>query len=187
MSINRWLVSAALLMSAAIPTSALADSTIVTGNVAQSCSISSPSTVINFGSLSNQGGISIGTPSISINYYCNVPYDLSYTSANGRLINTDVHNGAIGPETGPNANKYDSGGGNFSPTFFAALDYVIGNPLGQTALMSAGAPFVAAANLPPKSGSDLLYFTPHQLLPGQYLTAGHYQDTFTISITPRAL
>jgi spore coat protein U-like protein len=174
------LAAAALCMLApAAPASAVD----VGGQVASTCTATPSTNTIDFGSLTNQGGATLQTATIAL--FCNSKFTLSYTSAHGRLVNTDVtDSNLIGPETGDGANSY-----NGSSQFFAALDYQIDPPHGITTVdISAGTPVQDPAGESDPLAVDFPFnFNTIPLPSGEYLTAGHYSDTLTISLTPTGL
>ena len=171
---------AAAALGLAAPASA--ETINVNGYVNQVCALTPGTTNVNFGNLGTQG---VENP-ISINYnlYCNVNFDSTFVSTNGRLLNTSVVSGSIGPETGGGAHSY-----NGSSTFFAALDYTITPSFGGTTHSSsfnAGVSQNLGPN-PPTTLSVSLEFDTDELTGGQQLTAGSYSDTITIGITPTGL
>jgi len=169
------LIAASALAAFAMAAPASADSVSVGGTVPEQCSISG-ATLIDFGVLANDG--TAPTQNNAYTAYCNVQFVFSFGSLNGRLINTSVIDGTIGDETGP-------GNYNDSDDFYAALDYTVGGLL-STAVMPAGVTIEVPDVQEPVATSVSLPFATIPLSSG-YLTAGTYQDTFTITLTAQGL
>ncbi|MCR6644422.1 MAG: hypothetical protein NVV62_07850 [Terricaulis sp.] len=174
---RKLLALAAATAALGLAAPASAETINLSGSVNQICALTPGTTNVNFGNLGTQG---VENP-ISINYnlYCNVNFDSTFTSTNGRLLNTSVISGAVGPDHSYNG----------SSTFFAALDYVItpsfGAPVSSTTF-TAGQ-IVDLGSNPPTTLSVALEFDTVELTGGQQLTAGSYSDTITIGITPTGL
>ncbi|HRE43866.1 MAG TPA: hypothetical protein PKY87_07825 [Terricaulis sp.] len=179
---RKLLALAAATAALGLAAPASAETINLSGSVSQVCALTPGTTNVNFGNLGAQG---VENP-ISINYnlYCNVNFDSTFSSANGRLLNTNAPIALVGPETGAGAHAYDG-----STTFFAALDYVITPSIGgpvSSASFGAGATTNLGSN-PPTTLSVSLEFDTVELTGGQQLTAGSYSDTITIGITPTGL
>lgn len=179
---RKLLALAAATAALGLAAPASAETINLSGSVNQICALTPGTTNVNFGNLGAQG---VENP-ISINYnmYCNVNFDSTFHSANGRLLNTLAPSGSVGGETGPGAHSYNN-----SSTFFAALDYVITPSIGgaiSSASFAAGATSNLGSN-PPTTLSVTLEFDTVELTGGQQLTAGSYSDTITIGITPTGL
>lgn len=169
------LIAASAFAALALSGPVSAETVDIGGTVPTQCTIDPASSSINFGTLSNSG--SAAPQSNSYSLYCNVPFTFAYSSQNGRLINTNASPGTIGDEPGP---------GNYagSTEFFAALDYTIGGV--STADMAAGVDVLLPGTQAPQSFPFSLDFETVPLASGN-LTAGNYQDTLTLTLTPSDL
>lgn len=167
------LIAASALAAFALAGPASAETVEIGGNVPTQCTIDPASSTINFGTLNNDGY----APPQSNNYnlYCNVTFTLSYKSLHGRMINTNAGPGTIGAD----------GGYNGSSEFFAALDYTIGGDV-STADMDANVDVLIPILVQPSSFPFSLDFET-VALPSGNLTAGNYEDTFTLTLTPQGL
>jgi hypothetical protein len=183
MKTKLMLAAGAALAALSLSAPAQAESINVSGYVNQYCALTPGTTNIAFGNLGAQG---VASP-INVNYslYCNVGFDTTVNSLNGRLLNGSAPSGNVGPETGSGANRYTP---DTTGTFYAALDYTLTS--GSTVISSAG---FAAGNIvpltsnPPTNLAVPVSFNTVPLSSGQQLTAGSYNDTLTITITPTGL
>ncbi len=171
------LIAASALAAFALSAPVSAETAVeLGGDVPLQCAIDPGSSSIDFGTLSNSGAAA--PQSNNYNLYCNVSFTLSIKSLHGRLINTNANPALIGAEPGPG--NYDG-----SSEFFAALDYTIDGGI-STADLAADVDFPIPIVSPPASTSASLTFETVPLASG-YLTAGSYQDTFTLTLTPQGL
>jgi hypothetical protein len=172
--------AAALVMGAP----ALAETINVSGYVNQYCALTPGTTNINFGNLGAQG---TGISPINVNYslYCNVGFDTTVSSLNGRLLNGNAPIGNVGPEGGATANRYLPDG---TGTFYAALDYKLtsGAVTLDSSSFNAGTIVPLTSNAPTNLAVPVS-FSPVALSGSHQLTAGSYNDTLTITITPTGL
>jgi hypothetical protein len=176
-----WLVAAAVAALAAAP--AHADGVSLGGDVAAHCELNWDHVSLTFSDLDDHGNAA--PQSATFTLYCNQVHSVSFVSTNGRLLNIDAPADKVGPETGSGANSYDG-----SDQFFAALDYSAlddaNTGFTSTAFIDAGV-VLTATDQAPQVVTNTLHFTPIPLDSGHYLTAGHYQDTFSITVTPTGL
>lgn len=176
------LAAGAAVAAFAFASPASAESVNLSGTVNQVCHVTPGNTNVNFGTLNAQGEEN----PIALNYafYCNVRWDASVSSTNGRLLNISAPPGSVGPETGPGAHSY-----NGSETFFAALDYTV--DIGPGWLINSasfdGGDSASVTEQDPAAGNFSLVFDTVELTGDQQLVAGSYKDTITLTITPQGL
>jgi spore coat protein U-like protein len=178
---KRILILAAM---ASVSTSAFAQSNdeVVNfeGEVAEVCDVTGYDNTINFGTLSATGATTPVSDTFSV--YCNVRFNASIESDNGRLV---LNNPSFTPAANPQPES--SGNGSGYPGFNAAIDYSVSGTIGMfpfsanTTAIEAASPESLGTNLPPVSfGGSISYDT----LDGANLLGGTYQDTLTLSLTP---
>ncbi|HVV34663.1 MAG TPA: spore coat protein U domain-containing protein [Vitreimonas sp.] len=185
MKTKLMLAAGAALAALSLSAPAQAETINVSGYVNQYCALTPGTTNIAFGNLGAQGVAS--TFNVNYSLYCNVGFDTSVSSLNGRLLNGNVSSGNIAADgSSATANRYTP---DTTGTFYAALDYTLTS--GSSTLSSAdftpGTIAPLTTSNAPTNLSVPVSFNIVPLTGTQQLTAGPYNDTLTITITPTGL
>lgn len=158
-------------LSMAAPASA--ETVQLNGSVPVQCSISPDTNNVNWGtSIGNQGNVT--SASYGYSAFCNVPFTATINAEYGRFQNENAAPGDIGT----------NGEYNGSSQFFAAIDYTVN---GISSSNWAAGDIVTALPSGPIAGSTTLTFDLVNLTGTQYLVAGPYQETLTVTLTPGTL
>lgn len=148
----------------------------LTGEVGIVCSVTPTGDTVTFALAGTGGG---ATGSYIWNVYCNQKFDANVELEHGRLLNVDAPPASVNPE---GDNNYYSG------PFAVALDYTIeavgyGAPV-STATIPGNTLIPLVSNADPVNTVVNLNFV---TVGGGQLTAGTYEDTITVNISPDGL
>lgn len=158
----------------------LGDATITfEGERAVECEVDGLEQAVSFGALGRRGQASAFVDT-GVDFFCNQPSDVTFTSTNGYLKLNAGNPANLGTEA-----NFESGA---NAGFWAGLDYTAtivgigGGITGDSTLLTAG---TTSPSLPiPAQNRNNVRLRYDTITAGMPLLGGTYNDTLTISVTP---